>query len=108
MKTIIYTKEMQWNKECQKFQKMFKPEPDKGILDMLAKKYNCNIEDIEIDDAYFVYVYYLNDKQIYVDQKGEIKMNELIIVCPNCGCEMSISGTCPDCGTKDYTESEVK
>lgn len=35
-------------------------------------------------------------------------MNELIIICPNCGCEMSIGGTCPDCGTKDYTESEVK
>lgn len=35
-------------------------------------------------------------------------MNELIIVCPNCGYETTIGGTCPECGTKDYTESEVK
>ena len=34
-------------------------------------------------------------------------MDELIIVCPNCGCKMSISGTCPDCGTKDYTEIKI-
>ncbi len=33
-------------------------------------------------------------------------MNELIIVCPNCGCEMHIGGTCDECGTKDYTEVE--
>lgn len=39
-------------------------------------------------------------------KKGEIQMNELIIVCPNCGCETTIGGTCPDCGTKDYTEAE--
>lgn len=31
-------------------------------------------------------------------------MNELIIVCPNCGCEMHIGETCDECGTKDYTE----
>lgn len=31
-------------------------------------------------------------------------MNELIIVCPNCGYEMSIGGICTCCGTKDYTE----
>lgn len=31
-------------------------------------------------------------------------MNELIIVCPNCGCEMHIGRTCDECGTKDYTE----
>ena len=40
-------------------------------------------------------------------KKGEIKMDELIIVCPNCGCEMSINSTCPDCGTKDYTEVKI-
>lgn len=34
-------------------------------------------------------------------------MDELIIMCPNCGCKMSISGTCPDCGTKDYTEVKI-
>ena len=67
MKTIIYTKEMQWNKECQKFHEMFKPKPDKDILDMLAKKHNCKIEDIEISNAEFVCIYYLNNKQIYVD-----------------------------------------
>lgn len=31
-------------------------------------------------------------------------MNELTIVCPNCGCEISIGGICNECGTKDYTE----
>lgn len=37
------------------------------ILDRLAKEYNVSPNDIWIDDAEYVYVYYLNDKQIYVD-----------------------------------------
>lgn len=77
-KIIYYTKELQKEHERRKKEKLIFDELDKlymkkfdsytlETLNMLAKKYNCNVNDIVVDDAYYVYVYYLNGKQIYWD-----------------------------------------
>ena len=72
MKTVIYTKEMQKAVERKKRERLI--HHGKRIhkytletLNMLAEKHNCNIEDIELDDAYYMLFYRLNDEIIYFD-----------------------------------------
>lgn len=72
MKTIIYTKEMQKAHEQRKEEKFIfhgkRISPHiLETLNMLAEKHNCNIEDIEIHDAYYLWFYFLNGEQIYID-----------------------------------------
>lgn len=72
MKTIICTKEMQKEIEQKKAEKFIHhgkriSQCTLDTLHMLAEKHNCNIEDIEIHDAYYMWVYYLNNEQIYMD-----------------------------------------
>lgn len=39
----------------------------KETMRRLAKEYNCKPEDITVGDGEFLYIYYLDDKQIFAD-----------------------------------------
>jgi hypothetical protein len=71
MKTILHTKEQQnilsIIESLLNTPTSNTPTHEEKTLNMLAKKHNCNIEDIEIIKTEYLYLYYLNGKYIYVD-----------------------------------------